>query len=776
MPGGDRTKVVGTRVPRIEDERFLTGRGTYVADLEWEDMVHAAFLPSPYAHARLRHVDVSRARTRPGVLASFSGAELKAAWRPIPAIDLDDAEAFHTPAYWPLPVEAVHHAGQAVAVVVAKDAASARDALEDIEVAYDPLPTVLEAEAALRPGAPQLHPKVPGNLGFRWTLQGGDAGAAFRQADVVVERRLVNPRLQPAPMEPDAAVASWDAGTGRLTLWVTSQNPHDIRSDVAKCLRLTAKEVRVVSPDVGGGFGAKVALYPQAAVVAHLARVVGRPVRWVATRTENFQTMTHGRDQVQDVRLAATWDGTILGLRVRAYANLGAYLSTAGAVVPSAPFGEMLSGCYRMRAVEAEVLGAYTNTAPTGPYRGAGRPEAAYLVERMVDLLARKLGMDPSEIRRRNFVPRDAFPYAAITGRTYDSGDYAGTMDKALAFVGYARLREEQARAREEGRLVGIGLSTYVEMCGVGPGMKGHSTVRVTPQGRVLVRTGAMPHGQGGATMLAQIVGEALGVPVELVDVLYGDTDAVPRGVGTFGSRTTAIEGASVAMSAAKVVEKARRLAAHFLEARPEDVVFEAGRFHVRGVEGPSRTVAQVAVEAGAATRLPSGLDPALEASSSFDPEDFVYPFGTHVCVVEVERETGIVDILRYLAVDDVGKVVNPMIVEGQVHGGVLQGIAQALWEEARYDGDGNLLTSSFLEYAMPTATEAPTIETERTVTPTSLNVLGAKGVGETGSIAAPAAVVNAVVDALSALGIEHLDMPLTPEKVWRAIREAEGR
>ncbi|MGQ0796924.1 MAG: xanthine dehydrogenase family protein molybdopterin-binding subunit, partial [Methanobacteriota archaeon] len=634
-------------------------------------MAHAVFLPSPYAHARLRRVEMSEARRRPGVLAAFSGSDLKAACRPIPALDLGEAEAFHGTEYRPLPVEAVHHAGQPVAVVVAEDPGTARDALDAIDVEYDPLPVVVEAEAALRPGAPLLHRKVPGNLGFRWVLRGGDVVAAFRHADVVVEQRLVNPRLQPAPMEPDAAVASWDAREGRLTLWVTSQNPHDIRSDLATCLRLPKKRIRVVSPDVGGGFGAKVALYPQAVVVSHLARTLGRPVRWVATRTENFQAMTHGRDQVQDVRLAATREGTILGLRVRAIANLGAYLSTAGAVVPSGPFGEMLSGCYRLQAVDVEVLGAYTNTAPTGPYRGAGRPEAAYLVERCVDVLARKLRMDPAEIRRRNFVPRDAFPYKAITGRTYDSGDYRGTLEKALALVGYARLREEQAKAREEGRFVGIGLSSYVEMCGVGPGMKGHSTVRVTPEGRVLVRTGAMPHGQGGATTFAQIVADALGVPIEAVEVVYGDTDAVPRGVGTFGSRTTAIEGGSIAISAAKVVEKAHRLAAHLLEARAEDVVFEGGRFHVKGVEGPSRTVPQVALEAAVTKRLPAGVDPVIEASTSFDPEDFVYPFGTHVCVVEVERETGIVHILRYVAVDDVGNVVNPMIVEGQVHGGV---------------------------------------------------------------------------------------------------------
>ena len=765
-------KVVGTSVVRREDDRFLTGGGTYVPDVSMERTAHAAFLGSPFAHARLSRVDLSAARKAPGILAAFSGADLRSALRTIPAVKLGSADAFHAPPYWPLPPEVVHHAGEPVAVVVASSPYLARDTLDLVEVEYDPLPTVVDAEAAAAPGAPLLHSQAPGNVGFRWSLR-GDVVGAFRDAEVVVEQRLVNPRLQPAPLETDGALASWDATGQKLTLWASSQNPHDLRGDLAKVLRLPAKQIRVVSPDVGGGFGAKVALYPQVAVVGHLARALARPVRWVASRTENFQVATHGRDQIQHARLAARRDGTILGLQVRAYANLGAYLSTAGAVVPSEPFGEMLSGCYGMRAVDVEVLGMYTNTAPTGPYRGAGRPEAAYLVERMVDLLARRLGLDPAEVRMRNFVPRSAFPYTTCTGRVYDSGDYAGALERALKTSDYEGFRKDQMRARAEGRLLGIGLSSYVEMCGVGPGMKGHSTVRMTAEGTVVVLTGAMPHGQGGATTIAQVVADELGVAPADVEVVYGDTDLVPRGTGTFGSRTTAIEGGSAVLSARKVIHKARRLAARLLEAREDDVVFDEGRFHVKGVDEPSRTLADIARDTP--RLLPDEPPVDLEASTAFDPEDFVYPFGSHVCLVELDRDTGEVRILRYVAVDDFGNAVNPMLAEGQVHGGVLQGIAQALWESSEYDEAGNLLTSSFIEYGMPTATQAPRIETDRTVTPTPLNPLGAKGVGEAGTIAAPPAVVNAVMDALAPFGVVHVDMPLTPEKVWRAIRDADS-
>jgi carbon-monoxide dehydrogenase large subunit len=587
-------------------------------------------------------------------------------------------------------------------------------------------------------------------------------------------------------MEPRAAVASWDAAEGKLTLWVTSQNPHIHRLLLSLVLELPEQKIRVISPDVGGGFGSKISVYPADAVVSYLARRLGRPVKWVESRTENFQVTTHGRDHVQDVQLAAKRDGTILGLKVKSVANLGAYLSTAAPGVPTILFGFMLSGCYTMKATRAEVLGVFTNTTPVDAYRGAGRPEASYAVERMVDILARKLNMDPVEIRRKNFISKDAFPYQVCTGLTYDSGNYHDALEKALKILDYEKFRKEQARAREEGRLLGVGFSTYVEMCGLGPsqicgatgfqgGLWGSSTVRVHPTGKVSVYTGAHPHGQGEETTFAQIAAEELGVPVEDVEVVHGDTEMTPMGMGTYGSRTTPVEGGSIALSARKVVEKARKIAAHLLEAREEDLVFENGKFYVRGAPDKAKTIQEVAFAAYTAWDMPEGVEPILEATTFYDPENFVFPFGTHICVVEVDKETGQVKILRYIAVDDCGTIINPMLVEGQVHGGVLQGVAQALWEEARYDEEGNLLTSSFMEYLMPTAAESPKIETDKTVTPSPHNPVGVKGVGETGTIAASQAVVNAVVDALSPYGVVHLDMPLTPEKVWRAIHGKAG-
>jgi carbon-monoxide dehydrogenase large subunit len=492
-------------------------------------------------------------------------------------------------------------------------------------------------------------------------------------------------------------------------------------------------------------------------------------VKWVESRTENFQVTTHGRDHVQYVQMAARRDGTILGLKVRSVANLGAYLSTGGPGIPTGPYGKMLSGCYAMRGIRAEVLGVFTNTTPTDAYRGAGRPEATYTVERMVDILARRLDMDPAEIRRKNFIPKTAFPYEVCTGLTYDSGDYEAGLRKALEVVGYRRLREEQERARKEGRLLGIGLSSYVEICGIGPGGGGGSEIRVEPSGKVRVYTGAHPHGQGEETSIAQIVADELGVPLDSVEVLHGDTETTPWGIGTFGSRGLAVEGAAALKAAQEVKRAAQKLAAHLLEAREEDVVIQEGRAFVPDAPEQAYTLGDLAriAEEGA---LAEGLPRRLDATAFYDPENYVFPFGTHVCVVEVDRETGQVELLRYVAVDDCGVVVNPLLVEGQIRGGVLQGLAQALWEEARYDEEGNLLTSSFMEYLMPTAAESPRMETHRTVTPSPHNPLGAKGVGEAGTIGSIPAVVNAVVDALAPCGVIHLDMPLTAEKVWRAV------
>ncbi len=774
-------KYVGTSLPRKEDARFITGTGSYVADMALPGMAYAAFLRSPYAHAKVKKVDVTAAKELPGIVGVFTGADLKDDVGPIPTAWLIPDADLKTPPYPAVAVDRVRYAGDAVAVVVAEDPYVARDALDLIDVDYEPLPVVVDQEEALRKGAPQLHDEAPGNLAFKWVLEGGDVDKVFQEAEVVEEQRMVNQRLQPSAMEPRAAVAQWDAGEERLTLWVTSQNPHIHRLLLSIVLGVPEQKLRVISPDVGGGFGSKIPVYPWEAAVSYLARRLGRPVKWVESRTENYQATIHGRDHVQYVQLAAKKDGTILGIKIKAIANMGAYVSTAAPGIPTILFGFIVSGAYAMKASRAEVHGVFTNTTPTDAYRGAGRPEASYALERMVDILAGKLGMDPAEIRRKNFIPKDAFPYQVCTGLTYDSGNYQEALEKALKMLDYGKFREEQAKAREEGRLLGIGFSTYVEMCGLAPspvctalgfqgGLWGSSTIRVHPTGKASVYTGAHPHGQGEETTFAQIAADELSIPVEDIEIIHGDTDMTPMGMGTYGSRTTPVEGGSIALSARKVVEKARKIAAHLLEAREEDMVFEEGKFSVKGAPDRAKTIQEVAFAAYMATSLPEGVEPILEATTFYDPENFVFPFGTHICQVEVDPETGEVEIQRYVAVDDCGTIINPQIVEGQVHGGVLQGLAQALWEEARYDKDGNLLTSSFLEYMMPTALESPTIETDKTVTPSPHNPAGLKGVGETGTIAASQAVVNAVVDALEPYGVVHLDMPLTPEKVWGAI------
>ncbi|MFQ6012074.1 MAG: xanthine dehydrogenase family protein molybdopterin-binding subunit [Thermoplasmata archaeon] len=761
---------VGAPYPRLEDRRFVTGRGQFVADLSLPEMVHAGFVRSPYAHAKILGVDLKAVRGRPGVVGAWSGRDLQDALGPLPTeVGMEEA-GLKRPPYPAVAVDRVRYGGEAVAVVVASDPYALQDALESVTVRYEPLPVVLNQEEARKEGAPQLHEEAPDNLAFRWHLEGGDVEGVFREADVVVEQRIVNQRLQPAALEPRAAVALWEAEGGRLTLWVTSQNPATHRRILARVVGIAEADLRVIAPDVGGGFGSKIAVYPGEAVVCHLARRLGRPVKWVETRAENFQVTTHGRDHIQNVRLAARTDGTILGIEVRSLANLGAYPSTDGPAIPANPFGKMLSGCYPMRGVRVEVQGVFTNTTPTDAYRGAGRPEAAYAVERTVDILARRLEMDPAEIRRKNFIPADAFPYRVCTDHTYDSGNYEGTLRKALEVVGYAQLRKEQGRAREEGRLLGVGVAAYVEVCGFGS--PGGCRLVVDPGGKVVVYTGAHPHGQGQETSLAQIVADALTIPVEAVEVRHGDTATTPWAIGTFGSRGLPVEGGASLLAAREMAEAARQRAAELLEARPEDVVLAGGRAFVPDAPERAYTLWDLARSFREAS---SGTEADWEVRSFYHAEDYVFPFGAHACVVEVNPETGQVQILRYVAVDDCGTVINPQLVAGQVHGGALQGIGQALWEEARYDEAGNLLTLGFPDYAVPTALESPSIESIRHVTPSPHNPLGAKGVGEAGTIGAAPAVVNAVVDALAPYGILHLDMPLTPDRIWAALRARPG-
>ncbi len=774
------TKVFGASIPRKEDDRFLTGRGSYVADMLPPGTVFAKFVRSPYAHARLVSINTARAKRLPGVLDVLTAQDLKdqvgniiTAWT-IPNADLK------TPGYPPLARDVVRYAGEAVAVVIAENPFAADDARDLVEVEYDPLPVVTDGEAAVKKGAPSLHAEAPDNVAFKWTLAGGDVDKVFQNAEVVVSQRFVNQRLQPTALEPRAAVAQYDPGTKELTLHVTSQNPFVHRLVLSIVLKYPEHLIHVIAPDVGGGFGSKIPVYPWEAIVCHLAMRLGRPVKWVEDRMENYVATTHGRDHVQYVELAAKKDGTILGIRARVIANLGAYLSTAAPGIPTILFGFMVGGCYAIQAGRVEVTGVFTNTTPVDAYRGAGRPEALYLVERIVDILARKLKKDPAELRRKNFIAPDKFPYATAMGLSYDSGNYELTLTKALEKIGYEKLRKEQAEARRKGRLMGIGLSAYVELCGLGPsavvtstgfagGLWGASTVRLHPTGKATAYTGGHPHGQGEETTFAQIVAEELGIPVADVEVVHGDTKLTPYGQGTYGSRTSPVEGGSIALSARKIRDKARKIAAHLLEAREEDLEFADGKFVVKGSPKAAKTIQEIAWAAYMAGNLPKGVEPVLDATTFYDPTNFVFPFGCHACVVDVDRETGQVKIRRYVAVDDCGNQINPMIVEGQIHGGVLQGLAQAMLEQTVYDDHGNLLTNSLLEYLVPTALEAPRIETESTVTPSPHNPLGVKGVGETGTIASSQAYVNAVCDAL---GVDHIDMPITPEKVWRVLQK----
>lgn len=778
------SRIFGAAVKRREDPRLITGRATYTDDVQLANLAYVAFVRSPHAHARIRRIDTSRARGAPGVVAVVTGQDLEGKVAGIPTAWLIPNSDLKTPKHPALAVDTVRYVGDAVAAVVAESRAAAADAAALVDVEYEVLPAIVDQEKATQPGAPQLHPDVPNNIAFRWKVAGGDIDAAFRNAEVTVKQRLINQRLIPNPMETRQVVAQYNAGTGDLTVTMTSQNPHIHRFLLSVILGLPEHRIRVVAPEVGGGFGSKIHCYPEEAVLSYLAMQLGRPMKWSEDRRENYQATIHGRDHIVDLEVAAKRDGTILGLRGRCYASLGAYLSTASPGIPTILHGLMMTGCYKIPALDYEVLGVFTNTTPTDAYRGAGRPEATYAVERMVDLLAAELKMDPVEIRRKNFIPKEAFPYTVASGVTYDSGNYEAALDKALEIVNYRQFRAEQAAARAQGRYLGIGFSTYVEICGLGPsavagavgfqgGLWESAVVRLHPSGKATVFTGSSPHGQGEETTFAQIVAEELGLPIDDVEVVHGDTARIPMGWGTYGSRTTAVGGTAMVLAARKVKEKARVIAAHLLEVSPEDLDFVNGRFQVKGVPERSKTIQDIALQANLAWNLPKGMEPGLEESSFFDPSNFVYPFGTHIAVVEVDPGTGAVKLLRYVAVDDCGPVINPKIVDGQVHGGVAQGVAQALWEQAVYSADGQLLTGSLMDYAIPTAQSLPSIETARTETPSPVNPLGLKGIGETGTIASTPAVVNAVVDALAPLGVRHIDMPLTPEKIWRLLPTA---
>ena len=777
------TRIFGSGIRRREDPRLITGQATYTDDIKLNGMAHAAILRSPHAHARINSIDTSAAQSAPGVVAVYTGADVEGVLNPIPCAWVVPDSDVKVVAYNALAKDVVRYVGDGVAVVVAEDRYQAEDALELIVVDYDPLPAIVNPEAATQDGAPQLHEDAPNNQAFHWVAAGGDTDAAFGAAEVVVSDTIIQQKLIPNAMEPRSTVASYQSAMRELTLWNTTQNPHIARFVTCLVTGLPEHKIRVIAPEVGGGFGSKIAVYPWDMLVAFCSMKLGRPVKWTETRTENFVATTHGRDHVEHVEMAATREGKITGVRSRVYAGMGAYLSTAAPGIPTILHGLMYSGPYDIPNIKADIHGVFTNTTPVEAYRGAGRPEATFLLERLVDLLAQELDLDPVEVRRRNLIPKFEDGHDTVIGLTYDSGDYETTLDAALTQADYAGLREEQRQEREQGRYMGIGVTCYCEICGLGPsqvagavgfggGLWESATVRFYATGKVNVFIGTSPHGQGEETTFAQIVADEIGVPVDDVEVIHGDTANTPMGWGTYGSRTTVVGGGAVALSIRKIRDKARTIAAHLLEAAEADIEYEDGKFFVRGSPDQSKTIQDVALMANMAWNMPEGVEPGLEATTYYDPPNFTYPFGTHVAVVTVDPENGHVDLVRYSAVDDCGPQINPMIVEGQIHGGVVQGAGQALWEGAYYDDNGQLLTGSMLDYALPRAHQIPEIVLSSTVTPSPSNPLGVKGIGETGTIASTAAIYSAVLDALRPLGVTKLNMPLTPERVWRAIHQ----
>ncbi|MFN0179265.1 MAG: xanthine dehydrogenase family protein molybdopterin-binding subunit [Gemmatimonadales bacterium] len=776
----------GSGIKRREDPRLLTGTGTFVDDVKLPGLVYAAMARSPYAHATITRIDTSAAAKAPGVITVITGKDIAGKVGPIPCAFNVPGCDLKIPAHPAIAVDKVRYVGDAVAMVIATSRAAARDAVDLVDVDYDPLGTTVDPEKAVQPGAGQLHADVPNNVAFTWNVAGGDADQAFAQAEVTVKLRIVQQRLLPTAMEPRASVASYNKATGQLTMWVTSQNPHIHRFLTCVTLGVPEHKIRVISPDVGGGFGSKIPGYADEFLVAYAAMQLGRPVKWTEDRSENYTVTIHGRDHIEYVEMCGTKDGTITGLKTKVYAGMGAYASTAAPGVPTILHGLMYSGAYMIPNIKGQVIGAYTSTTPIDAYRGAGRPEATFLIERLVDTYAREIGMDPVEVRRKNLIPKEKMPYTVATGITYDSGNYHGALDKALGIMDYAGFRERQAKARKEGHYLGIGVSSYTEICGLGPsqvagqigfggGLYESAVVRVYPTGVVRAYIGTRPHGQGEETTFAQIVADEFGVPVENVEIVAGDTESTPQGWGTYGSRTTAVGGAALKLAAIKVKDKAKKLAAHLLEANEADLEWSDGKFQVKGSPAQSKSFAELALMANVAWNMPAGMEPALEATAHFDPTNFVFPYGTHLATVEVDIETGEVSVLRYVCVDDCGPHINPMIVEGQVHGGVIQGIGEALQEIAIYSDDGQLMTGTMMDYAVPKASQMPRVESHYTYTASPVNVLGVKGIGEAGTIASVPAIVNAVVDALAPLGITHIDKPLTPARVWAAIQQAKG-
>src|SRR5438132_13105523 len=778
------SQMIGARIHRREDPHLITGGGRYVEDLVRAGTLAMSIVRSPHPHARITRINAAAAQAMPGVVAVLTAADFKPLLSGThPVAPAFVAEKRTVPQRFPIADEEAVFQGEPVAVVVADNRKLASDAAQAVEVEYEPLPAVTDVFKGMEPNSPRAHLSQVDNLAWDFTYAPEDTVKdAFAQAEVVVKERILQQRLAPVPIEPRGVVAEYNSFEDQLTIWMATQNPHFIRLFVSGAMGMPETKVRVISHDVGGGFGSKISPEPEVDLVAPTAKLLKRTVRCIEPRTETVQTTAPGRGQVFDVELAARRDGSLLALKVTQYLDAGAYVGTFGAFQPVACL--LARGAYKWPGgIAARTVGVLTNRVPTDPYRGAGRPEATHLVERMLDKLAQEIGMDPVAVRQKNFVRPEEFPFTNNFGLVYDSGNYNGALERALQLSGYNDFRRRQEQARRDGRYLGIGLSTWIEICGFGPSaatapatgglaLIESAQVRIHPTGSAQVFVGSHAHGQGHETTFAQIAADTLGLPYDSIEIRHGDTAEGPAfGYGTYGSRSLAVGGISVLKASQKVRDKAKKIAAHMLEAAEEDVVFDQGEFYVKGSPDKRKAFGEVAFAAYGAG-LPEGHELGLEAVAYFDPPNFVWPFGAHVCMVEVDPETGGVDMLKYVAVDDCGNVINPMIVEGQLHGGIAQGIAQALFEEVVYDEDGTLKTGTMLDYAMPTANEIPQLWLDSTVTPSPTNELGVKGIGEAGTIAASAAVINAITNALSPLGIKHIDMPASPDRLWKQMHE----
>ncbi|MBL8669940.1 MAG: xanthine dehydrogenase family protein molybdopterin-binding subunit [Alphaproteobacteria bacterium] len=781
--------LIGSPVRRKEDQRFLTGRGNYTDDINRPGQAYAYIIRSPHGHAKIKKIDASAAAKTKGVIAVFTGDDMKVGSLPCGwQVKSTDGSPMKEPPHPPIAQGKVRHVGDQVCVVIAETYAIARDAAEKVKIDYQPLPAVVDMRRALESKS-LVHDDVPKNLCYDWTI--GDAKAvndAFAKAHKVAKIELINNRLIANAMEPRAAIGDYDRSNGDYTLYTTSQNPHVIRLLMgAFVLQIPESKLRVVAPDVGGGFGSKIYHYAEEAIVTWAAGKLARPVKWTAERSESFMSDAHGRDHITHAKVAMDKDGRFLALMVDTMANMGAYLSTFAPCIPTYLHGTLLAGNYATPAIYTNVKAVFTNTVPVDAYRGAGRPECTYLLERLVDVAAREMKLDRAEIRRRNFIHADDFPYQTPVALKYDSGDYHTLMDKAIRLSGWDDFEKRRAEAKKRGKLRGIGISTYIEACGIAPsavvgslgaraGLYECANVRVHPTGSVTVFTGTHSHGQGHETTFAQLVAERLGLTVEQVDVVHGDTAKIPFGMGTYGSRSLAVGGVAIAKALDKIIAKGKKIAAHLLEASESDIEFRNGAFTVAGTD-KKKMLGEVSLAAYVPHNYPiDKLEPGLEETAFFDPLNFSYPAGCHVCEVEIDPDTGVTKIVNFTAVDDFGRVLNPMIVDGQVHGGIAQGIGQALLETCVYDDNGQLVTGSLMDYCMPRADDLPSFKTGTHNVPARDNPLGVKGCGEVGAIGSPPAVIGAVIDALSPLGVTHMEMPATPLRVWQAINGTKHR